>query len=88
MDTAHDIALEWSDIDGEGLVRVFPVSSFKTGFVMAAHIGLAAEKTNYYPEVLLSPTKVVVTIPPDSDGLDRQLALGIDEALHDAASQS
>ena len=43
MNTHDDLELEWSDIEGQGLVRVFPVTNFKSGFVLVAHIGLAAE---------------------------------------------
>lgn len=80
-----DLAVEWADIDGEGLVRVFPVVDFKTGFVLTAHIGLAAEKTDYFPEVILTPSKVTVTIPSDSDGRDHQLAHAIDAIRDEAA---
>lgn len=82
-----DLALEWSDIEGEGLVRVFPVPSFKSGFVLTAHIGLAAEQAEYYPEVQLTSRKVIVTIPPHNDGLDHRLAHAIDDVLADAAQQ-
>lgn len=83
----NDLAVEWSDIEGEGLVRVFPVPSFKAGFVVTAHIGLAAEQVDYYPEVQLTAKKVIVTIPPHDDGLDYRLAHGIDDVLADAAQQ-
>ena len=81
-----DLALEWADIDGEGLVRVFPVANFKVGFVLTAHIGKAAEDTDFYPEVLLSSKKLTVTIPDDSDGRDHKLARAIDDILSDAAN--
>ena len=86
MDTTHDdLALEWADIDGEGLVRVFTTADFKSGFVMVAHIGLAAEQVDYFPEVQLGPRKLTVTIPPNDDGLDHRLAHAIDVALTNAA---
>lgn len=88
MNIHDDLTLEWADIDGQGLVRVFPVKGFKVGFVMVAHIGLAAEKVEYYPEVLLTNSKVTVTIPPNDDGLDHRLAHVIDATLSDAAQQS
>ncbi len=87
MSNQDDLAVEWSDIEGEGLVRVFPVTAFKTGFVLTAHIGLAAEQTDYYPEILLTSKKVIVTIPPHDDGLDHRLAHAIDDVLDDAAKQ-
>jgi pterin-4a-carbinolamine dehydratase len=85
MNNTHDdLALEWANIDGEGLVRVFPVDTFKSGFVLSAQIGMAAEQLGFYPEVLLTPSKVTVTIPGDSDGRDHQLAHAIDAALSNA----
>jgi pterin-4a-carbinolamine dehydratase len=86
MTTHDDLALEWADIDGEGLVRVFPTANFKVGFVLTAHIGKAAEDTGFYPEVLLTSTKLTVTVPDDTDGRDHQLARAIDDILSDAAS--
>lgn len=83
-----DLALEWADIDGEGLVRVFPTKDFRSGFVMVAHIGLAAEKVDYFPEVLLTEQKVTVTIRPQDDGLDHRLAHAIDTTLYDAAHRT
>lgn len=89
MNNTHDdLELEWADIDGEGLVRVFPTADFKSGFVLTAHIGMAAEAAGYYPEVLLTPSKLTVTIPPNDDGLDHRLAHAIDTALIDATPQS
>lgn len=89
MDTLHDdLALEWATIDGEGLVRVFKTADFKSGFVMVAHIGLAAEETGYFPEVTLSSDKLTVTIPPHDDGLDHRLAHAIDTALTHAATNA
>ena len=85
MTNQDDLAVEWSDIEGEGLVRVFPVESFRAGFVLTAHIGLAAEQSDYYPEVQLSARKVIVTIPPHDDGLDHRLAHAIDDVLSNAA---
>lgn len=84
MSKHDDLALEWANIDGEGLVRVFPLANFKSGFVMVAHIGLAAEKVDYFPEVLLSNDKLTVTIRPNDDGLDHRLAHAIDGVLTDA----
>lgn len=87
MDTIHDdLALEWADIDGEGLVRVFVTADFKSGFVMVAHIGVAAEEVDYFPEVLLTSKKLTITIPPNDDGLDHRLAHAIDDTLTHAAA--
>ena len=86
MNTHDDLELEWADIESQGLVRVYPTKDFKSGFVLVAHIGLAAENVEYYPEVLLTEHKVTVTIPPSDDGLDHRLAHSIDATLHDAAA--
>lgn len=86
MNTHDDLELEWADIEGQGLVRVFPTANFKSGFVLVAHIGLAAEQVEYYPEVLLTESKLTVTIPPNDEGLDHRLAHAIDATLHDAAT--
>ena len=86
MNTHDDLELQWADTEGQGLVRVFPTANFKSGFVLVAHIGLAAEQVEYYPEVLLTESKLTVTIPPNDDGLDHRLAHAIDTTLHDAAN--
>lgn len=86
MNTHDDLELQWADIEGQGLVRVFPTANFKSGFVLVAHIGLAAEQVEYYPEVLLTENKLTVTIPPNDEGLDHRLAHVIDTALHDATN--
>lgn len=85
MNIHDDLELEWANIDGEGLVRVYPIADFKSGFVMLAHIGLAAEQAEYFPEIHLTNSKVTVTIAPNDDGLDHRLAHAIDAALNDAA---
>jgi pterin-4a-carbinolamine dehydratase len=86
MNIHDDLELEWADIDGQGLVRVYPLTDFKTGFVFTAHIGQAAERIDYFPEILLTNSKLTVTIPQDTDGRDHRLAHAIDAALHDAAN--
>ena len=85
MDIHDDLDLQWSDIEGQGLIRVLRTDSFRTGFVFLAHIGLAAEQTEYYPEVTLTSHKLTITIPPHDDGLDHRLAHAIDSVLVDAA---
>lgn len=86
MNTHDDLNVEWADIEGQGLVRVFPTANFKSGFVLVAHVGMAAEQLEYYPEVLLTQNKLTVTIPSNDEGLDHRLAHAIDAALHDAAA--
>lgn len=81
MNVHDDLQLEWANIEGEGLVRVFPVRSFREGFVLITRIGQAAEKADYYPELVLTQAKVTVTIPPQAEGLDHRLAHAIDAEL-------
>ena len=85
MNTHDDLSVEWANIDGTGLTRVFPVANFKSGFALTARIGIAGERTGHYPEVLLTTDKLTVTIPPHPDGLDHQLAHAIDDSLSDVA---
>lgn len=81
MSIHDDLSVEWAAIDGEGLVRVFPVADFKSGFALTAQLGLAGDRTGYYPEVVLTTEKVTVTIRPENDGLDHKLAHEIDQSL-------
>lgn len=86
MNVHDDLQLEWANIDGEGLVRVYPTEGFHNAFALVAHIGQAAEQIEYYPEILLTATKVTVTIPEDKNGFDHHLAHAIDDALHNAVA--
>lgn len=83
MNIHDDLALEWADIPGEGLVRVFTTASFKDGIALTAQIGEAASGLGRFPEVLITPVKVTVTIPADIDGRDHQLAHVIDKLIDD-----
>lgn len=84
MNIHDDVSVEWAVIDGEGLVRVFPVADFRSGFALTAAAGKAAEELGHYPEVTLGSHKVTVTIPQDGEGRDHQLAHAIDTALGNA----
>lgn len=72
---------EWSQIDGQGLVRVFPVDAYRTGFMVIATIGPLAEKHDYYPDILLSRDQVTVTIDDENEQTAYQLAAEIDAAF-------
>lgn len=82
MNTHDDLSVQWAVIDSEGLVRVVPTDSFRTGFALTAQVGLAADELEYYPIVTLAADKVTITIPFDDDGVSHRLAHAIDTALH------
>lgn len=82
MNVHDDLPLEWADIDGEGLIRVYPVDSFKSGFALLALVGGVAEQLQFYPEITLSATKLTVTVPEDFEGKDHQLVHAIESTLH------
>ena len=75
-----DLDVAWSQIEGEGLVRVIPTDSFKTGFIVVANIGKQAELLGLYPEITLNSEKVIVTIDDDNSQA-HDLARAIDEFL-------
>lgn len=79
---------EWSLIDGQGLVRVFPVDRYRTGFIVIATIGPLAEKYDYYPDILLSRDQVTVTIDDANEEAAYQLAADIDAAVAAPADAS
>lgn len=85
MSTSDDLPVEWSVIEAEGLVRVFPMDSFREGLQLTMLTAQAAEAVGYAPEISWSKEKVIITIPLDSDGLSYQLAHTIESMLHDAS---
>lgn len=58
----EDLNVAWSNIDGEGLVRVVPVESFGTGALFVAKLAELAETQGHDPDVLLTNSKVVITL--------------------------
>lgn len=58
----EDLNVAWSDIDGEGLVRVVPVESFSTGALFVARLAELAAQQSHDPDVLLTNSKVVITL--------------------------
>lgn len=58
----EDLNVAWSNIDGEGLVRVVPVESFSTGALFVARLAELAEAQGHDPDVLLTNSKVVITL--------------------------
>jgi 4a-hydroxytetrahydrobiopterin dehydratase len=58
----EDLNVACSNIDGEGLVRVVPTDSFRTGVVLVAKLADLAEQQGHDPDVLLTNSKVVITL--------------------------
>lgn len=79
------LSYEWSLIDGQGLVRVVPISSYKAGFVLISHIGIIADSYAYYPQLTLSREKVTIVIDDENEDLAYKIAGEIDTLLEDAA---
>ena len=75
----------WSQIDGEGLVRVVPTDSFGTGVAFVAELAHIAESQNHDPEVQLTNDKVVITLYSHDvqDVTDRDVAFAraVDELI-------
>lgn len=57
-----NLNVAWSDIEGEGLVRVVPTDSFATGVAFVAELAKIAEAQNHDPDVQLTNDKVVITL--------------------------
>ena len=58
----EDLNVAWSNLDGEGLVRVVPVESFSTGVLFVTKLAELAEAQGHDPDVLLTNSKVVITL--------------------------
>lgn len=75
----------WSQIEGEGLVRVVPTDSFGTGVAFVAELARIAESQNHDPEVQLTNDKVVITLYSHDvqDVTDRDItfARAVDELI-------
>lgn len=57
-----DLDVAWSDIDGEGLVRVVPTDSFRAGVELVVKLAELAEAQGHDPDVQLTNSKVVITL--------------------------
>ena len=76
-----NLSVQWSRTDSEGLTRVVPTDSFRTGFVVIAKIGPLAEALDYYPELLMARDRVVVSIDDSDEAKASKLAKQIDALL-------
>lgn len=76
MDDLKDLNVEWSNIDGEGLVRVVPTDSFRTGVELVTRLAEIAAAQNHDPDITLTNSKVVITLFSHdvSDVTDRDVA--------------
>lgn len=85
MEDLKDLNVAWSSIDGEGLVRVVPTDSFRTGVVLVAKLAEIAEAQKHDPDVLLTNSKVIITLFSHdvSDVTDRDInfARAVDQLL-------
>lgn len=80
------LSKEWSLIDGQGLVRIIPTDTYRTGFVLVATVGPLAEKYDYYPDMTLGHHRVTITIDNANEKTAYALAADIDSALSSGES--
>ena len=80
-----NLNVAWSEIEGEGLVRVVPTDSFGTGVAFVAELAKIAEAQNHDPDVLLTNDKVVITLySHDAQAVterDHAFAAAVDELI-------
>lgn len=80
-DKLDTLSRDWSLIDGQGLIRVVLIDTYKTGFVLITRIGILADEYEYYPELTLGREKVTITIDDADEAKAYALAAAIDIAL-------
>ncbi len=73
----------WSNIPGEGLIRVFETKGFAEGLALVERIGGVAERLTHYPEVTLRSEEVVVTVIDTDAGGVTQADLDLAKALNE-----
>lgn len=80
-----NLNVAWSDIEGEGLVRVVPTDSFRSGAAFVAELAHIAEEQGHDPDVLLTNDKVVITLYSHDEQAvterDRKFAHAVDELI-------
>lgn len=85
MDDLQGLSVGWSNIDGEGLVRVVPTNSFRAGVELVAKLAELAEEQNHDPDVVLTSSKVIITLfshdVSDVTERDIKFAKTVDELL-------
>lgn len=80
-----NLNVAWSDIEGEGLVRVVPTDSFRSGVAFVVELANIAEAQNHDPDVMLTNNKVVITLySHDAQAVterDRAFARAVDDLI-------
>lgn len=80
-----DLNEEWSQLDGQGLVRVVPVDSFKTAVILTIRLAELAEQQGHDPDLAVSNQKVVISLTTHSESAvtdkDFAYAKAVDELL-------
>lgn len=80
-----NLNVAWSDIEGEGLVRVVPTDSFATGVALSAELAKIAEAQQHDPDVLVTNNKVVITLYSHDEQAvterDHAFARAVDELI-------
>lgn len=78
-----ELNVAWSDIPGQGLVRVFNTGSFNSGVKLINQIAKIAQEHNHHPDIHLTFSEVEVTLSTHSVGgvtqRDIDLAKAIDQ---------
>ena len=84
-DNEINLNVAWSDIEGEGLVRVVPTDSFHTGVTLVVELAKIAEVQGHDPDIQLSRDKVIITLyshdAQDVTDRDRKFASAVDELI-------
>ena len=80
-----NLNVAWSDIEGEGLVRVVPTDSFATGVALVAELAKISEAQGHDPDVQLTNDKVVITLYSHDENAvterDHRFAQAVDELI-------
>lgn len=80
-----ELNVAWSDIPGQGLVRVFDTKTFAKGVQIINQIAEIAETINHHPDIHLTYTQLEVTLYTHETGgvtqHDVDLAKAIDQSI-------
>lgn len=80
-----NLNVAWSRIEGEGLVRVVPTDSFRSGVALVVMLADIADAQNHDPEVVLTHDEVIITLyshdVQDVSDRDHAFARAVDERI-------